>query len=71
MFNYKDYKVFLACGNTTMRKSINGLCEIVQHNFALNPSEKIIFEFCNRPHNRIKLLVWLSHHFFLIINSTY
>ncbi|MEG0153142.1 MAG: IS66 family insertion sequence element accessory protein TnpB [Cellulosilyticaceae bacterium] len=65
MFNYKDYKVFLACGNTAMRKSINGLCEIVQHNFELDPSEKIIFGFCNRQHNRIKLLVWEDNGFWI------
>lgn len=29
MFNYKEYKVFLACGHTDIRKSINGLSEIV------------------------------------------
>jgi hypothetical protein len=33
MFNYKDYEVFLACGTVDMRKSINGLCEIVMNNF--------------------------------------
>lgn len=63
MFNYKEYKVFLACGSTDMRKSINGLCEILQHNFEIKPSEKIIFGFCNKQHNRIKLLVWQNNDF--------
>jgi len=35
MFNYGDYKVYLACGKTDMRKNINDLCEIVQHNCML------------------------------------
>ena len=48
MFNYEDYKVFLACGYTDMRKSINGLSEIVMNNFDIDPREKIIFGFCNR-----------------------
>lgn len=65
MFNYKDYKVFLACGSTDMRKNINGLCEIVQDNFELNPVQKIIFGFCNRQHNRIKLLVWEDNGFWV------
>lgn len=37
MFNYNGYKVFLACGTTDMRKNINELCDIVQHNFDLDP----------------------------------
>lgn len=48
-----------------MRKSINGLCEIVQHNFQMDPSQKIIFSFCNRQHNRIKLLVWEDNGFWV------
>ena len=54
MFNYKDYKVFLACGSTDMRKNINGLCEIVQHNFELDPSEKRRGGFCKRKQKRRK-----------------
>ena len=57
MFNYKDYKVFLACGSVDMRKSINGLSEIVMNNFDI-PREKILFGFCNRQRNRVKILVW-------------
>lgn len=65
MFNYHEYKVFLACGKTDMRKSINGLCEIVQHNFMLDPTEKVIFAFCNRQRNRVKLLVWEENGFWV------
>ena len=57
MFNYQEYKVYLACGKTDMRKNINGLCEIVQQHFKLDPTEKIIFEFCNNQRNQMKLLV--------------
>lgn len=65
MFDYEEYKVFLACGKTDMRKNINGLCEIVQHNFRLDPTEKIIFGFCNRQRNRVKLLVWEDNGFWV------
>lgn len=65
MFNYQSYKVFLACGSTDMRKSINGLCDIVQHHFELDPTEKIIFGFCNKQHNRVKLLVWEDNGFWI------
>ncbi|NMB43915.1 MAG: transposase, partial [Clostridiales bacterium] len=41
-----------------MRKSINGLSEIVMNNFDIDPREKILFGFCNRQRNRVKILVW-------------
>jgi len=65
MFNYKDYEVFLACGSVDMRKSINGLCEIVMNNFDIDPREKILFGFCNRQRNRVKILVWDDNGFWI------
>lgn len=65
MFDYSSYQVLLACGATDMRKSINGLCEIIQFNFSIDPREKTIFVFCNRSKNRIKLLVWDSNGFWM------
>lgn len=65
MFNYEEYKVYLCCGKTDMRKSINGLCEIVQNQFQLNVTEKIIFGFCNKQRNRVKLLVWDDNGFWI------
>nr|WP_297935231.1 IS66 family insertion sequence element accessory protein TnpB [uncultured Lachnoclostridium sp.] len=57
MFQYNNYKIYLACGKTDMRKSINGLCDIVENHFLFDPREKIMFAFCNQRRNRIKLLV--------------
>ena len=65
MFNYKDYKIMLCCGATDMRKSINGLSSIVCEQFELEPRDKIIFAFCNRSRNRIKLLVWADNGFWI------
>lgn len=65
MFDYNEYKVFLACGKTDMRKNINGLCEIVLHYFELDPREKNIFAFCNNQRNRVKLLVWEDNGFWI------
>ena len=47
MFEYSDYKIILCCGATDMRKSINGLCDLVQFKFELDPREKVMFVFCN------------------------
>ena len=65
MFDYTNYQVLLACGATDMRKSINGLCEIVQLHFSMDPCKKIIFVFCNGAKNRIKLLVWEGNGFWV------
>ena len=60
--------VFLACGDTDMRKSINGLSALVKHSFQLNPFEKALFVFCNRQRNRIKILTWEDNGFWLHLN---
>lgn len=65
MFDYSEYQTQLACGSVDMRKSINGLCEIVMQQFELDPREKIIFAFCNRSRNRVKLLVWEDNGFWI------
>ena len=41
-------KVYLACGVTDMRKSIDGLAAIVQECFLLDPFSTCLFVFCNR-----------------------
>lgn len=57
--------VFLACGDTDMRKSINGLSALVQHSFKLDPFQKALFVFCNKQRNRIKILTWEDNGFWL------
>ena len=32
-----ETKIYLDCGATDMRKSINGLCQIVENSFKLSP----------------------------------
>ena len=69
MFNYDNYRVILSCGATDMRKSINGLAEIVYSNFKIDPRDKIIFVFCNNSRDRIKLLVWKTMYFGFILKE--
>lgn len=57
--------VYLACGYTDMRKSINGLAAIVQENFKIDPFEEALFVFCNRQRNRIKILTWEDNGFWI------
>lgn len=57
--------VFLACGDTDMRKSINGLSAVVENSFRLDPFEPVLFVFCNRQRNRLKILTWEDNGFWL------
>ena len=58
--------VFLACGFTDMRKSIDGLASIVQQNFQLDPFSNALFIFCGRRHDRLKALLWRGDGFLLL-----
>jgi len=56
MLRLDGKRVFLACGCTDMRKSINGLMMIVENSFKLDPFDGALFVFCNRDRDRIKIL---------------
>ena len=58
-------KVYLACGHTDMRKSINGLAAIVEGSFKLDPFGGDLFAFCNRSRDRMKILEWDGDGFWL------
>ena len=65
MLNIGSKKVYLACGPTDMRKSINGLAAIVTGSFQLDPFEAALFAFCNRNRDRVKILEWDGDGFWL------
>ena len=65
MMKWGGKPVYLACGHTDMRKSINGLAAIVEAGFKLDPFEDGLFVFCNRSRNRIKILEWDIDGFWL------
>ena len=58
--------IFLACGFTDMRKSVDGLAAIVQQNFQLDPFPNNLFIFCGRRHDRLKALLWRGDGFLLL-----
>lgn len=63
----KVEKVYLACGYTDLRKSIDGLVMIVKNQLKLDPFEKALFVFCNKQMDKLKILhfdegFWLYYH---------
>lgn len=68
MLNLNKVKtVYLACGVTDLRKSIDGLAVLVQSSLDLNPFEPALFVFCNRSMNKLKILhfdegFWLYYY---------
>jgi transposase len=48
--------IYIICGRTDMRKSIDGLCSIVQDQLKMNPDASALFLFCGRRRDRIKAL---------------
>jgi transposase len=65
MLNFTNKRVYLACGHTDMRKSINGLAAIVEGSFKLNLFDAAVFVFCNRNRDRLKILEWDGDGFWL------
>ncbi|MHC1684230.1 MAG: IS66 family insertion sequence element accessory protein TnpB [Clostridiaceae bacterium] len=66
--------VYLACGITDLRKSIDGLAVLVETELKLDPFEKALFVFCNKQMNRLKILhfdegFWL--YYFRLENSKF
>lgn len=58
-------RVYLACGATDLRKSIDGLAALVQLGFELDPFSQSWFVFCNRGRDKLKLLRWDDLGFWL------
>ena len=65
MLSIENKSIYLACGHTDMRKSINGLAAIVESSFKLDLYSASVFVFCNRNRDRVKLLFWGGDGFWL------
>ena len=51
-------RIFLAPGATDMRKSFEGLSDLVRHQFKEDPLSGHLFVFANRRKTRLKVLYW-------------
>lgn len=57
--------IYIACGYTDMRKSIDGLAAIVQQQFRMDPFAPALFLFCGKRRDRFKALLWEGDGFIL------
>lgn len=58
-------RVYLALGNTDLRKSIDRLAALVKEEFDLDPFSPCLFVFCNRRRDKLKILFWETSGFWL------
>lgn len=62
----KAEKIYIACGHTDLRMGIDGLAQLVERQFKLNPFSSSVYLFCGRRRNRIKVLLWEGDGFVLL-----
>lgn len=56
-------QVYLYADVVDMRKSIDGLAALVENEMDLSPTDDILFVFCNRSRDKIKMLCWERNGF--------
>lgn len=62
----KAKNIYIACGYTDMRKSIDGLAALVTQNFQMDPFQPNLFLFCGRKCDRIKALYFEGDGFVML-----
>lgn len=63
MLQKKPSSIYIAIEATDMRKSINGLTQIVQDEFDLELFSGNYFAFCNKRRDLVKILYWDENGF--------
>lgn len=59
-------EIYIACGCTDMRKSIDGLAATVQQQVRMDPFSPALYLFCGKRRDRIKCLLWEGDGFVLL-----
>ena len=57
--------IHLCCSPTDMRKNFDGLCSIIAGAFGKDPLRDGVFVFVNKGRDRMKLLLWDRHGYWL------
>ena len=57
----------IVCGYTDLRKGIEGLSQVIEGNYKMNPFERdTLFLFCGKRGDRIKALLWEGNGYLLL-----
>lgn len=59
-------EIYIVTGRTDMRKSIDGLCAIVEDQLHMDPGRSALYLFCGKRCDRIIALIWESDGFVLL-----
>ena len=59
-------EIYIVCGYTDMRRSIDGLCAIVQDRLHMDPRQRALYLFCGKRYDRLKVLLWEGDGFLLL-----
>ena len=59
-------RIYLVCGYTDMRKSIDGLITVIQEQLKMDPKDRVLFLFCGTRLDRIKGLVFEGDGYLLL-----
>lgn len=66
---YRAANVYIVCGYTDMRKSIDGLCAIVIEQLKVEIDTQSIYIFCGKRCDRIKILMRERDGFVLLLQQ--
>ncbi|MGL9970505.1 IS66 family insertion sequence element accessory protein TnpB [Enterococcus sp. DIV1420a] len=61
--------IYIVCGKTDMRRSIDGLAAIIMDQYALDAYSDVLFLFCGGRLDRFKALYWEAMVFFSSIRD--
>lgn len=62
----KAKNIYIVCGYTDMRKSIDGLAAIIKESFGMDPFAASLFLFCGKKRDRLKALLWEGDGFVIL-----
>ena len=64
--NISAKSVYIACGYTDMRRSIDGLAALIKQAFKMEPCSRNLYIFCGKRSDRIKAIFWEGDGFILL-----
>lgn len=59
-------EIYIVTNYTDMRKSIDGLCAVIEDQLKMDPRRSALYLFCGKRCDRIKALLWEADGFVLL-----